>query len=443
MTATSTTTHSNMGHYYPHQPLVTRESAVFNYSQHIEEAFTFTDNYGEEYKVFHTESNGCLHVPRNACPVGVSDLRCLGAAVPFTSNFTPKSREQARVVLESCGLIDQGRSFIVEAPTGFGKTYVGAAIIGAYRRKAAIVVTKEDIKEQWRDALKAVLGLTDEQIGVLQADQVKVTGTHVDLHMVHSVGNLDKYKDVDFSQYGLVLIDEVHRMGAPVFCRAMWRYPGLIRVGMSATPKRSDGRENVFKMHIGETLVRSSQIPMIPKVVIKKTNYTVPPIPHEIGKIGHITKIIAKNGPRNALLADFIHKAYSVGRRIIVFSDLTAHLDLLRHMAINSGVVPEDTAFYVGGMSAAAREQAKKAKVIFATYKMASEATNIPELDCGVLATPKADVVQIAGRIMRELPGKKKPLLFDPLDSGSNVLAAYANKRYKWYQSIGAEILHK
>jgi superfamily II DNA or RNA helicase len=72
---------------------------------------------------------------------------------------------------------------------------------------------------------------------------------------------------------------------------------------------------------------------------------------------------------------------------------------------------------------------------------MAREGTDIPWLDTAVLATPKADVEQIIGRIRREHPGKKEPVVLDPVDQDSPVFVGYANKRAWWYRKVGAKIV--
>ena len=113
----------------------------------------------------------------------------------------------------------------------------------------------------------------------------------------------------------------------------------------------------------------------------------------------------------------------------------------------------EDIGYYVGVTSGGAspytgnlkerkrqRDQAKAKPVILATYAMASEATDIPWLDACVLATPRSDVVQIIGRIRREYPDKKQPVVLDLVDDDSRIFKAYWVKRYRWYKSLGCEI---
>jgi len=133
--------------------------------------------------------------------------------------------------------------------------------------------------------------------------------------------------------------------------------------------------------------------------------------------------------------------AWSKGRRVIVFSDIKGnHLKPLFTMAQEMGVPAEDMAFYVGGMSEKQREEAKTKKVLWATYSMAAEATDIPWLDTAILATPRANVTQPIGRILREWEGKPTPLIIDLVDAGPEELRAFAGKRTYTYRKMKASI---
>ena len=101
------------------------------------------------------------------------------------------------------------------------------------------------------------------------------------------------------------------------------------------------------------------------------------------------------------------------------------------------GIPVTDMRFYVGGMKTGQRERAKEARIILATYSMTADATDIPELDTLVMATPKSDVEQIVGRILRFIEGKD-PVVFDIRDETSPVFSSYGVARDRWYRSVGA-----
>jgi len=252
-----------------------------------------------------------------------------------------------------------------------------------------------------------------------------------------------------------VVVHNCHRVGADHFAQSGFRVPALLRMGISATPDRSDGREEVLAAHIGAIMVRSEAMPMVPRVIAQRSPWEVPyvrrrqtdgsftmiQIPHNGGKAAHVVRMLSNHFGRNKKLAAFTAAAYKKGRTILVQSDLKDHLDTLHDMLVSSGVPPADIGFYVGGLTSAARGVVKDTKrVILATYMMTKEATDIPWLDTLVMATPKSDIRQIAGRILRYLPDKLEPVIFDLFDDTSSVLNGYWGVRRKWYKSIGAKL---
>jgi len=250
-----------------------------------------------------------------------------------------------------------------------------------------------------------------------------------------------------------------HRMGAEHFSQAMWWFPAKLRLGLSATPYRRDGRDQVFLGHIGEVQLTARQETMIPRIVIRHSDFKVPRVyrngsyiklPHEAGKTGHITKMLSRNNARNQLIAKFVAAAHRKARNTIVFSDSLAHLDAIHSEVVIAGVPAQDIGYYVGLGGTAytgpererkkQRERVKILPVILATYQMTSEATDVPWLDACVLGTPRSDVVQIIGRIRREYPDKPMPVVLDIVDGDSPVFAAFAAKRMRWYAELGCEV---
>src|SRR6056300_884472 len=83
----------------------------------------------------------------------------------------------------------------------------------------------------------------------------------------------------------------------------------------------------------------------------------------------------------------------------------------------------------MGGMKEAELTESSKKQIIFATFSQAHEGLDIPSLDTVILATPKSDIVQSIGRIMRETHGKKNnPHIYDMFDQWSICHATYNNQ---------------
>jgi len=94
----------------------------------------------------------------------------------------------------------------------------------------------------------------------------------------------------------------------------------------------------------------------------------------------------------------------------------------------------------MGGMKEVDLAESSKKQIIFATFSQAHEGLDIPSLDTVILATPKSDIIQSIGRIMRETHGKKNnPHIYDMFDQWSICHAMY-NKRLKVYRQGGFKI---
>lgn len=433
------------------------------YDEKIKKALSFVDRFDVPYELYRTAPNGVdMWVPRNCVGTALTEIYDPGHAVwVIKNNFVPRNADQVRVVKESHALLDQNVDFVLQAATGYGKTYLGAEMISYLQRRALVITTKEDIVEQWRKAVKDVCGLKDDQIGVWRGDHIPHAGHWVVIGLVQSImKGPDRYPIHCFRGFGLTLVDEVHRMGAEKFNAAMWWVSSRHRVGLSATPYRKDGRERAFEYHIGKTLVQAKQDVMIPKVIAKATGWKVPMVhwsgeykklPHTFGRTMNLDVRMGKDKYRNRLITEFCKAAVAKGRYTVVFSSSIKHLHALHDDFVGEGISPHKIGWYVGlanydksqGDPKWQRETAKIKNVVLATYSMASEGTDVPWWDSCVLATPRSDVVQIVGRIRREWEGKKEPVVFDLVDLDSYVLGAYWKKRVSWYAAIGAQVIQK
>lgn len=455
-------------------PLAVHGAAVYPFSEALRDRYILDSAFGGDGK----EDDGTFELgmrhgdeywlPRGCAGQGpTQDLQEDGEHYAYKVTFEPQHDDQARVVAEMLMHLDEGTSHIVQAPTGYGKTYLGAVAIGHLQKSALILTTKEDLMPQWREALRNVLGLTDDQIAYWRGDKTPPPEAPVVVALVQSVlkGPV-RYPEWMFKGYGLVISDEVHRMGADTFTSAMWWLPARLRLGLSATPKRSDGKDVVFHNHIGPVLVVGQQETLVPKVIMEHMPWKCPRrakknkktgkvmiarIPHKAGRITHMLPFIANDRATSIKIAKFMRLAYIRGRCNVVFADTMQHLHALHDIAIEYGVKPADIGWYVGltadvykHLPAKQRSdfrdgQAKK-KLIFATYKMCSEGTNKPWWDTATLAGPRGDINQIAGRIRRHWEGKQDPLLYIPVYRDSPVFSSYANNAIKWLKSIGAVV---
>ncbi len=338
-----------------------------------------------------------------------------------------------------------GGSLILQAPTGFGKTMVALDIIAQLGVKTLVVLHKTDLMTGWAEKIDQVFGLSD--IGLVRGTK-KTLGPGIVLGMVQTLIRPDKLTDEEKARFGLIVFDEVHRMGATEFSRCVSMFPARLRLGLSATPNRIDGKEFVFEAHIGKRALRVAEEVRHLRIIQFDSGWQCRGWLRraDLGKVGHVVNDLVKDVGRNDKIARAIRAAYNKGRHVVVFSDRVEHLEMLRYLVVKHGLPSEDVGMYVGAKptknKAAELAIAIAKPVVFATYAMMSEGTDRPSLDTCVMATPRANVAQPIGRILREHPGKQSPVVFDPVDDSSPVFTAYGRKRRKWYAEVGAEVVH-
>jgi superfamily II DNA or RNA helicase len=433
-------------------PEATGAWARYPYDEQLAKRFRLIDRFERPYLLYRS-MNGKLFLPRGFCPLGEQDLRITGHDVDFDLKYPPRHDEQDRVICETFEFLQQGKSGIVQCPTGFGKTYCAYAVTAMMRVPTLVVTTKDDLFDQWLEGAHKFLGLPWNKIGRIRQNCCDVAGKPFVVGMIHSLSNEGKYPDWIKKAFALVHFDEVQRLPAEEFSKVAGMFASKWRVGWSATPDRADGREIVFFGHIGPVRVVSDAQPMIPEVFRYKTSYQLPRVPrringklkivklpHQAGKVGHVVSDMVKDEERNRLLAKLGSMCYKNGRNTVLFSDQREHLETLYGYLLALGVRSNDIAFYVGGLKKAEKVEAAKRKFLLATYNFMGEGTDVPTLDAAILGTPRSDVRQIVGRVIRSLDGKKTPIVIDLLDDDSSVFEAYAGKRMRFYSSVGAKV---
>lgn len=432
------------------KPLQTGASAMYPASEALKKRFTVMSRFGDPIQLWdESPDKKYIFLPRAVCPMGEKDVRVSGFPITVKSKFVPRNEEQATVVPEAIRLLKQGHSFLFEAPTGFGKTIACAHIICEVGVTTLVVCTKDDLIKQWKKRLLQQTDLKPSDIGLIQQDVCDVYGKKVVIGSVQSLAIPDRYPVGIRQQFGLVIFDECHRLGAETFSRTARMFPSKLRLGVSATPTRVDGKEIVFNAHIGPVRVRAKALPMIPKVLRYNTGWSCPrwkvdgkiqKLPHSPGKCGHVLKYITRDPVRNRLIVFLAKKSYDNGRRLVIFSDIIDHLELLQGLLKKAGVPSGDIGCYYGAMTGAKMDAALGKKIVLATPGKMGEGTDAPWIDACLLATPKSNIEQLVGRALREYPDKRQPVVFDLCDWDSPVFSGYAKKRDEFYKRVKASI---
>jgi len=436
-------------------PVRTGAMSTYPYSEGLEKAYTFESAFDGEIVCGAIKQGNMLLVPRESVPYAIpeNDYRSyIPVSVPVPCTFVPRNEEQQALYLKSLKLLQGGQSHMFEAPTGWGKTVVGGAIAAAVGQPTLIVVTKEDLMHQWRDSLTQVLGVPMSMVGQIQGDIQDWKGKQFVLGMVQSLMIEGKYPPEMYRYFGFQILDECHQMAADCFVRACQMVSAKLRLGFSATPTRKDGKTKLLHWHIGQIMVKGTVMTAKPKILIRQSSWSIPrrrgkygqqgqPIPHSPGRMMLVNKAMASSDIRNMEIVNFVLQAYKQGRITLVMSDLRdSHLNRLFQMLTNEGIPGEDIGYYVGGMSKAELSHTKKRRVVLGTYKMCSTGTDVPHWDTLVMATPRADIKQSIGRVLRAVDGKKQPVIFDLVDKNA-IFQGFHLARLKQYYALGAEVV--
>jgi superfamily II DNA or RNA helicase len=313
---------------------------------------------------------------------------------------------------------------------------------------AFILVHKEPLRDQWIENAKKVF--PGVKIGLVQGDVCEYYGKDIVIGMVQTIMSNPKRLPYDFYRhFRTVVVDEVHRFGAKAFGSVAPLFNAKYMVGLSGTVRRKDKCENVFKWVIGDTIVKASEVNRVkPIVYIRETGFKA--VRTEKFNMDEFQKptlmnLLAVSKTRNHLIAQDIIKSLKAGRSPLVMSE---RLDMLEKIAeFVYGLGQSDLGksisqgMYIGGKSKEELDKAAACEVVYATSQLAQEGIDIPRLDTLFLTTAMSDPEQAIGRVTRNVPGKKQPMVVDYLDSDLKKLVGIFHSRVKLYKKLGWQII--
>lgn len=392
-------------------------------------------DYGSttSYKVYQITQNYIL-VPRNyfPCDNTLSDGQPIH--VPFVGTLKDSTHQNEAVRHVLRGLRERG-SGILSLPTGYGKTTVALYLLSAIQQKTLIVVHKEFLMTQWAERIQQFL--PNARVGKIQANVVDTEDKDIVLGMLQSLSK-KKYDPQVLDGFGMTIIDETHHVCTRSFSKLFTQINTKYLLGLSATLERKDGLTHVLHWFLGPVLFQVERKQQR-QVTVRKLVYTCehyktpfptnrlhkPSLPEAITKITEIPE-------RNRFIQGIVSECMSQKRKILILTDRRQHcIDLLELLKeFNPGL-------YMGGMKPDELKASEECDVILATYSLAHEGLDIPALDTLIMASPKSDIVQSVGRILRETIGKQNmPYVADIVDKWGPFEYQYF-KRCKYYKSAG------
>lgn len=344
-------------------------------------------------------------------------------------SFEPREYQKSTISNIYNELIKNG-SCIACLYTGWGKTFASLYIANLLKVKTLVIVNKETLLEQWSEQIIKFLGFKP---GIIQSKTINTT-PDVCIGMIQSISMKD-YKPDIFDCFSFTIFDETHHYCSKVFSNAFYKIGSFYNLGLSATIKRADKLEYVLDWFLYKPVVNVQLLIIEPIVHIYNFfEYEENTIKYlQNGKVSTPSSItsISENKNRTNFIINLIKNYRKEDRKILVLTDRKNHCKEI--YSILQCQITDSVGLYYGGMKQEELKNSNKCSIIIATYQMASEGYDNPELDTLILASPKGNVEQSIGRILRK-KNKNEPRVIDINDCIS-IFNNWNKKRQSFYKT--------
>ncbi|EFC5310066.1 DEAD/DEAH box helicase family protein [Escherichia coli] len=359
----------------------------------------------------------------------------------FTGNLRAEQEEAVSALLR----YDTG---VLCAPTAFGKTVTAAAVIARRKVNTLILVHRTELLKQWQERLAVFLQVGDS-IGIIGGGKHKPCG-NIDIAVVQSISRHGEVEPL-VRNYGQIIVDECHHIGAVSFSAILKETNARYLLGLTATPIRRDGLHPIIFMYCGairHTAARPKESPHNLEV-LTRSRFTSGHLPSD-ARIQDIFREIALDHDRTVAIAEEAMKAFGQGRKVLVLTERTDHLDdiasvmntlKLSPFVLHSRLSKKKRAMLISWLNALPPDSPR---ILLSTGRLIGEGFDHPPLDTLILAMPvswKGTLQQYAGRLHREHTGKSDVRIIDFVDTAYPVLLRMWDKRQRGYKAMGYRIV--
>jgi len=380
----------------------------------------------------------------------ISDARTQGSELDIT--FLGELQERQTVAVDAMLSHDDG---ILHAPTGSGKTVMACALIAERAVSTLVLINKTALAGQWREQIKRFLGVKAGQLGGGR----KKTSGQIDIMLLQTLARLPAKEVAELTGcYGQVIVDECHHIAAGTYEQVIARIEATWWLGLTATPERKDGLEQVTRWQLGpirhvmrDTLPNDADLITpydgpLRNLEIHETDFRAPP-DFDIsapGAISQLGGILASDAERNQQIVQDVRSELTQGRKCLILSrrrdHLTALADLLSDrnpMIMRGGTGKKELA--------AIREKITETSIddpllLLTTVPYGGEGFDAPIIDTVFLVGPISYpglLKQAVGRAMRHYEGKNKVTVHDYVDINVPLLNTQYTRRKIAYQQLG------
>ena len=380
----------------------------------------------QRYPVY-TEDSEYIYVPKHFGiaefgPIQTS-LRTIEQSNIANWVFQGSIRKEQEEVIQSF-MCPAPRDGILSLQTGGGKTVCALYIASLLKVPCLVLVHNTFLRDQWIERITNFL--PKARIGTIQGDVLQIEEKEIVVAMLQSISMKD-YPKHTFEKFGLIIVDECHHIASESFSKAIPKLTSQYMLGLSATPERKDKLMHVINWFLGPLLYTSSTSDKVDEHVQVEVHEFEPPdssyneiIYNQSGVMFTslmINKVVDYQ-PRNKLLIELILDVLEDrSRQLLVLTDRVDHAKTL--FDLMDPEKQEQACILSRNVKSEQRaEWCSTKRVLIATYSMAKEGFDVPTLNTLLIATPRPDVDQIVGRILRVEKSKRAidPLIIDVVD---------------------------
>jgi superfamily II DNA or RNA helicase len=406
-------------------PNLLHTKGILNVKPYIPSVFV-KPQYVTRYPVF-TEDTDYLYVPKHYGIQTFGQLKSTTRDIKQTDgnywSFQGTIREAQTSVINSF-LKPEPRDGVISLQTGGGKTVCALYIASVLQLPTIVLVHNTFLRDQWKERIASFL--PKSRVGSIQGEVLDIENKDIVVAMLQSVSMKD-YPANTFARFGFLIVDECHHIASESFSQAIPKLTCKHMLGLSATPERKDRLMHVINWFLGPLLYKSDTADKVDEHVSVEVHEFEPPdesyneVIYNSSGVMFTTLMINKvviYEPRNKLLVSLMEDIVEdTDRQLLVLSDRVDHTKLLFDML---PVEVQALACVLGRevKSAQRAEWCASKRILIATYSMCKEGFDVATLNTLLIATPRPDVDQIVGRILRvEKTGRRiHPLIIDVVD---------------------------